>query len=240
MWSQFGHLASSLHLQTVSHSQMVTICDFFFLVSFQLCDSSYKHGDSIIKRSGPIRWWFNFSPQLTVEISVPMVIRSQGLSVYEEASLIFIRQHIPHRFLLCIILLQLCYCPGQKHVFGCPISISPECFQTHLPPPAGAAELIACTISVVRASSKLVINSTFFPSGQPGKESNSVLKKQKTKQVSISILLPCYVSGSSDEMLSNLNWIFNSSKCTYHGAIPNKEAKIDFSKKIALGCSVEL
>lgn len=51
----------------------------FFLLSFQLCDSSYKHGDSIIKRSGPIRWWFNFSPQLTVEISVPMVIISQGL-----------------------------------------------------------------------------------------------------------------------------------------------------------------
>lgn len=40
-------------------------------------------------------------------------------------------------------------------------------FWTHLPPPVGAAELIACTMSVVRASSKLVINSTFFPSGQP-------------------------------------------------------------------------
>lgn len=39
---------------------------------------------------------------------------------------------------------------------------------TYLPPPEGAGEFIACTMSVVRASNKLVMNSTFFPSGQPG------------------------------------------------------------------------
>lgn len=39
---------------------------------------------------------------------------------------------------------------------------------TYLPPPEGAGEFMACTMSVVRASNKLVMNSTFFPSGQPG------------------------------------------------------------------------
>lgn len=42
-----------------------------------------------------------------------------------------------------------------------------SCSQSHLPPPVGAAELMACTMSVVRASSRLVINSIFFSSGQP-------------------------------------------------------------------------
>lgn len=39
---------------------------------------------------------------------------------------------------------------------------------TYLPPPDGAGEFIACTMSVVRASNRLVMNSTFFPSGHPG------------------------------------------------------------------------
>lgn len=47
---------------------------------------------------------------------------------------------------------------------------------TYLPPPEGAGEFMACTMSVVRASSKLVMNSTFFPSGQPGR-----IKKKKKK-----------------------------------------------------------
>lgn len=42
------------------------------------------------------------------------------------------------------------------------------CNTTYLPPPEGAGEFMACTMSVVRASNKLVMNSTFFPSGQPG------------------------------------------------------------------------
>lgn len=40
--------------------------------------------------------------------------------------------------------------------------------RTYLPPPEGAGEFMACTMSVVRASNKLVMNSTFFPSGHPG------------------------------------------------------------------------
>lgn len=42
------------------------------------------------------------------------------------------------------------------------------CNTTYLPPPEGAGEFMACTMSVVRASNRLVMNSTFFPSGQPG------------------------------------------------------------------------
>lgn len=42
------------------------------------------------------------------------------------------------------------------------------CNTTYLPPPEGAGEFMACTMSVVRASNKLVMNSTFFPSEQPG------------------------------------------------------------------------
>lgn len=63
--------------------------------------------------------------------------------------------------------------PSHPHLRGTQSSaatleaFSLGAFWTHLPPPVGAAELIACTMSVVRASSKLVINSTFFPSGQP-------------------------------------------------------------------------
>lgn len=46
--------------------------------------------------------------------------------------------------------------------------LSMVCNTTYLPPPEGAGEFMACTMSVVRASNKLVMNSTFFPSGQPG------------------------------------------------------------------------
>lgn len=45
------------------------------------------------------------------------------------------------------------------------------CDVTYRPPPEGAGEFIACTMSVVSASNKLVMNSSFFPSGQPGKKS---------------------------------------------------------------------
>lgn len=153
---------------------IVTLAQFaIFFIGFQLCDSSYNHSDSIYHHKKiqshhlVVYTITTYNGNFDLKLNI-----SQGPSVYEEASLIFLRQYIEHRFLLCIILLQLCYCPGQTQVFGCLVSISTECFRTHLPPPPGAAELIACTISVVRASSKLVINSTFFPSGQPGKESN--------------------------------------------------------------------
>lgn len=52
-----------------------------------------------------------------------------------------------------------------------------DCDFTYLPPPEGAGEFIACTMSVVSASNKLVMNSSFFPSGQPGKN-----QKQKVLQ----------------------------------------------------------
>lgn len=48
------------------------------------------------------------------------------------------------------------------------VVLSMVCNTTYLPPPEGAGEFMACTMSVVRASNKLVMNSTFFPSGQPG------------------------------------------------------------------------
>lgn len=53
------------------------------------------------------------------------------------------------------------------------------CDFTYLPPPEGAGEFIACTMSVVSASNKLVMNSSFFPSGQPGKD-----RKQKYSKIS--------------------------------------------------------
>lgn len=63
--------------------------------------------------------------------------------------------------------------PSHPHLRGTQgsvatlVAFSSSACWTHLPPPVGAAEFIACTMSVVRASSKLVINSIFFPSGQP-------------------------------------------------------------------------
>lgn len=53
------------------------------------------------------------------------------------------------------------------------------CDFTYLPPPEGAGEFIACTMSVVSASNKLVMNSSFFPSGQPSKN-----RKQKYSKIS--------------------------------------------------------
>lgn len=62
----------------------------------------------------------------------------------------------------------------QDQLSGCDLYI---CDFTYLPPPEGAGEFIACTMSVVSASNKLVMNSSFFPSGQPGKN-----QKQKVLQ----------------------------------------------------------
>lgn len=54
----------------------------------------------------------------------------------------------------------------------------PRFSTTYLPPPDGAGEFMACTMSVVRASNRLVMNSTFFPSGQPdmGQRQTSVMR----------------------------------------------------------------
>ena len=57
------------------------------------------------------------------------------------------------------------------------ISCSVRSIVSYLPPPEGAGEFMACTISVVRASNKLVMKSTFFPSGQP-----STNQRQKVHQ----------------------------------------------------------
>lgn len=54
----------------------------------------------------------------------------------------------------------------QDQLLDCDLYL---CGFTYLPPPEGAGEFIACTMSVVSASKKLVMNSSFFPSGQPGK-----------------------------------------------------------------------
>lgn len=59
-----------------------------------------------------------------------------------------------------------------------PICQSVVCDATYLPPPEGAGEFMACTMSVVRASNKLVMNSTFLPSGQP-----SANKRQKYTKI---------------------------------------------------------
>lgn len=55
----------------------------------------------------------------------------------------------------------------QDQLWDCDLYM---CDFTYLPPPEGAGEFIACTMSVVSASNKLVMNSSFFPSGQPGKK----------------------------------------------------------------------
>lgn len=40
---------------------------------------------------------------------------------------------------------------------------------SYLPPPEGVGELMVFTMSVVRASNKRIMNSSFFPSGHPGR-----------------------------------------------------------------------
>lgn len=67
-----------------------------------------------------------------------------------------------------------CHLRGTQGSAATLVAFRLSAFLTHLPPPVGAAELIACTMSVVRASSKLVINSTFFPSGQPAERKEEV------------------------------------------------------------------